>query len=72
MSNTEKFIHNKELKRLLNIKEGAALLNISENTLRQWVHQRRVPMVKLGKAVRFDPEDLQKFIEANRRDVVTF
>jgi excisionase family DNA binding protein len=72
MSNTEKFIHNKELKRLLNIKEGAALLNISENTLRQWVHQRRVPIVKLGKAVRFDPEDLQKFIEANRRDVVTF
>jgi excisionase family DNA binding protein len=72
MSNTEKFMHNKELKRLLNIKEGAALLNISENTLRQWVHQRRVPIVKLGKAVRFDPEDLQKFIEANRRDVVTF
>jgi excisionase family DNA binding protein len=56
----------------LNIKEGALLLHISENTLRQWVHQRRVPSVKLGKAVRFDPEDLQKFIEANRRDVVTF
>jgi excisionase family DNA binding protein len=72
MSTTEKLQPFVEKKRLLNIKEGAALLNISENTLRQWVHQRRVPIVKLGKAVRFDPEDLQKFIEANRRGVVTF
>jgi excisionase family DNA binding protein len=61
-----------ELKRLLNVKEGAEVLNVSEHTLRQWIHQRRVPVVKLGKAVRFDPEDLQKFIEENRREAVTF
>jgi excisionase family DNA binding protein len=72
MSDTEQLQRFIARKRLLNIKEGALLLHISENTLRQWVHQRRVPSVKLGKAVRFDPEDLQKFIEANRRDVVTF
>jgi excisionase family DNA binding protein len=60
------------LNRLLNVREGAKVLNVSEHTLRQWIHQRRLPVVKMGKAVRFDPEDLQKFIEANRREAVSF
>jgi excisionase family DNA binding protein len=56
----------------LNVKEGAKVLNVSEHTLRQWIHQRRIPFVKLGKAVRFDPEDLWKFIEENRRKAAIF
>jgi excisionase family DNA binding protein len=61
-----------ETKRLLNLREVAALLNVSIHTLRQWVHQRKVPYLKLGKAVRIAPEDLEKFLEENRKEVVTF
>jgi excisionase family DNA binding protein len=60
-----------EVQRLLNVPEAATLLCVSPNTLRQWISQRRVPVVKLGKAVRFAPDDLQKFIEEHKREVVT-
>jgi excisionase family DNA binding protein len=58
------------LNNLLTIPEAAKLLGVSVNTLRQWVCQRRLPTIKRGKAVRFSPEDLQKFIEANRREAM--
>jgi excisionase family DNA binding protein len=60
------------LNNLLTIPEAAKLLGMSVNTLRQWVCQRRLPTIKLGKAVRFSPEDLQKFIQANRREAIHF
>jgi len=72
MADTNQIKQRIELNQLINISEGATLLCMSEATLRQWIHQRRIPFVKLGKAVRFDPSDLQKFIEENRREVVTF
>jgi excisionase family DNA binding protein len=72
MTDAETHKRFKGLKELLNVKEGAKVLNVSEHTLRQWIHQRRIPFVKLGKAVRFDPEDLWKFIEENRRKAAIF
>ena len=46
------------LNNLLTIPEAAKLLGVSVNTLRQWVCQRRLPTIKLGKAVRFSPGGL--------------
>ena len=62
----------RDVKPLLNVDQTAELLGISVNTLRQWISQRRLPVVKLGKAVRFAPEDLQKFIEEHKRAAMTF
>lgn len=52
--------------RLLTVREAAARLNIS----RAWVHdhtsgQRRptIPTVRLGRAVRIDAGDLEKFVQ---------
>lgn len=53
-------------RRLLTIQETSKLLSVSVSTLYGWVWQRRIPFVKLGRAVRFDIDDLEKFIERNK------
>ena len=50
----------------MNILEAAQVLCVSVSTLYGWVWQRRIPFVKIGRAVRFERRDLEKFIEANR------
>jgi excisionase family DNA binding protein len=52
--------------RLITIQEASKFLSVSVSTLYGWVWQRRIPFVKLGRAVRFDIADLEKFIEANK------
>lgn len=52
---------------LLTIREAAQYLAVSVSTLYGWVWQRRIPFVKIGRALRFDPHDLAAFIEANKQ-----
>jgi len=52
---------------LLTIREAAQYLAVSVSTLYGWVWQRRIPFVKIGRALRFDPHDLTAFIEANKQ-----
>ena len=51
---------------LLTIREAAQYLAVSVSTLYGWVWQRRVPFVKIGRALRFDAQDLAAFINANK------
>jgi excisionase family DNA binding protein len=52
---------------LLTEKEAAQRLGLSVSTLQQRRFRGRLPaFVKLGKAVRYRPEDLDAFIEQNR------
>jgi excisionase family DNA binding protein len=51
---------------LLNVSEAARLLAVSPSTLYGWVWQRRIPFVKVGRAVRFDMADLERFVSQNR------
>jgi excisionase family DNA binding protein len=59
------------MEKLLTAEEVAQILNMST----AWVYdhadrkQPKVPCVRLGKAVRFRPEDVQTFIEAMIRRV---
>lgn len=50
-------------KNLLKIKEVAELLQISVHTAYKWVESGRLPAVKLGYSLRFDPDRIDKFIE---------
>jgi len=45
--------------RLITIREAALFLSVSVSTLYGWVWQRRIPFVKIGRALRFDPRDLE-------------
>ena len=55
-----------EGKSLLTIREAADFLRVSASTLYGWVWQRRIPFVKVGRALRFERCDLEKFLQANR------
>ena len=53
---------------LLKEGEAAKLLNVEIATLRRWRWAGRGPwFIKIGAAVRYDPHELNAFIEAGRR-----
>ena len=51
---------------LVTVQEAAKFLAVSKSTLYGWVYLRRIPFVKVGRALRFEVVELQKFIQANR------
>jgi excisionase family DNA binding protein len=54
--------------RLMTVPEAAELLALSPWTLRQWIWQKRLPVVRLGRAVRLRREDLEQIIEQHRHE----
>ena len=52
--------------RLLSIEETAECLGVKVATLYTWTSQRKVPFIKVGKLVKFDERDLNKWIEQRR------
>jgi excisionase family DNA binding protein len=51
---------------LVDIAEAARILAVSVSTLYGWVWQRRIPFVKMGRALRFEQPVLKEFIQKNR------
>jgi hypothetical protein len=52
--------------------DAAGRLGLKVATLRAWRHQRRGPaFVRLGRAVRYLPSDLDEFLRANRHSPQT-
>ncbi len=57
-----------ETERLLNEKEVAELFSVKVSTLRRWRWCGRGPsFLKLGGAVRYDPQELKNFLAASKR-----
>lgn len=56
--------------RLLTAEEVAGITGLSLETLAQWRSQRRgIPYLKIGRAVRYDPTDVQAYLEGCRVSV---
>ena len=51
---------------LLDFKEAAAFLRVEPSTIRAWTSQRRLPVIRLGRAVRYLKSDLELFVSVNR------
>ncbi|MFN8019951.1 MAG: helix-turn-helix domain-containing protein [Acidimicrobiales bacterium] len=51
---------------LLDIPGLAARLAVSERFVRRLVHERRIPYLKVGHFVRFDPTDVERMLAASR------
>jgi hypothetical protein len=52
--------------------EAAGRLGLKVATLRAWRHQRRGPaFIRLGRAIRYLPRDVEAFLRANRHGVGT-
>jgi excisionase family DNA binding protein len=54
------------LAHLLTVQEAGQMLGVSASTLYGWVWQRKITFVKVGRALRFDRADLEKFIQVHK------
>jgi excisionase family DNA binding protein len=48
--------------KLIGIKELAAKLSLARGTIYNLVYQRRLPFVKIGRALRFNIQDIEDFL----------
>lgn len=55
-------------KQLLNTKEASEFLGISKNTLYEWIIQKRIPHVKVGRLVKFRREDLEEWLRKRTQE----
>lgn len=51
---------------LMDAKQLAELLNVNIRHIRRLVHEKRVPVIKLGGLVRFDPAEIGPWIDGMR------
>ena len=52
---------------LMSIKDAAKLLACSEALLRKWIHERRLPIVKVGRLTRIRERDLEAWVRLGLR-----
>jgi len=53
--------------RLMTIAEVAHALGVDVRHVRRLVHEKRIPYIKWGHLLRFDPADIAAWIDAYRR-----
>jgi excisionase family DNA binding protein len=56
----------KNLRLLWTCREAAAALSISERTLWSLTKSGDMPCVRIGRSVRYDPEDIRSWIDAQK------
>ena len=47
---------------LLSVAETAERLGIAVQTLRNWISQKRVPYIKVGRRTMFDPREIERWL----------
>ena len=52
--------------RLLSVKEAAAYIGRTEQALQHLIHKREIVVVRKGRRVHLDRNDLDRWIEANK------
>ncbi len=55
-----------ELPRLLNITQVADALGVNVRHVRRLVYERRIPFIKWGHLIRFDPAGIARWLAAHR------
>ena len=55
---------------LIGLDELASRLGVGERYVRRLVEERRIPHRKIGRLLRFDPDEVEAWIEACRVDPV--
>ncbi len=54
------------MNKLLSPQELSATLNISIETVYAWTSQKRIPYIKMGRLVRFNVDEVNKWLERQR------
>jgi excisionase family DNA binding protein len=55
---------------LYDIPRVASLLDVKESFVRRLVAQRRIPFLKIGKFIRFDPDEIGQWLDHRRAEVL--
>jgi excisionase family DNA binding protein len=55
------------MEELLDTATVAKFLRVQPSTIRKWVHYGFMPYVKLGRAVRFDPKEVESWVKERKR-----
>jgi len=50
----------------LDVNQLSKMLNIKPKTIYDWVHKNSIPYVKLGKLLRFDENEIRRWLESKR------
>lgn len=58
------------VQRLLTINEVAEILGVDVRHVRRLRHERRIPFIKWGHLLRFDPAEIQAWLDENRQHPV--
>lgn len=53
---------------LLNIDEASTYLNLKISKIRMMIFKKEIPLVKFGRLVRFNKEDLDQWIQQLKRN----
>ncbi len=66
---TDERIPAREIRRpkLLTLKQVADQLSVNERHVRRLVAERRIPYVKWGHLLRFDPDEIAEWLDGGRR-----
>jgi len=51
--------------KLLDISQLSETINIKKKTIYDWTHKGLIPYVKLGRLLRFDLNDIERWIKRN-------
>jgi excisionase family DNA binding protein len=51
------------MSKLLTVEEFADAVGMSPKTIRQWVWMRRVPFLRVGRAIRFRPSTVEEILK---------
>ena len=57
--------------KLLSVKEISEMLNVKPSTLYQWAELGQIPCIKLNGALRFDMEDINRWINSCKKQVTS-
>ena len=53
---------------LWTVDDLAAAWQVSAHTIRRWHEDGQIPSIKIGKLVRFSPEDMRAFAHASKQE----
>ena len=59
----------KDIEKLLNIDEVSDLIGLSQSTIYKMVNTKRIPYVKVGRLVKFEPSKIRLWIEQNSVEI---
>lgn len=54
---------------IYNVSEIASILKMKESWVRQRVHKDEIPYLKIGNLVRFNFEDIKKWLDTKRESI---